>query len=149
MIIVRIQPLAAADNAAALALWEANVRVTHSFVAEEHVLQYKDMVAGILRDRPLDFYGLYSVPEGRLLAFMGVADKDLGVLFVAIDQRGQGYGTQLTRYAVDKLGVRTVDVNEQNTAARAFYEARGFVVHDHSPVDGVGNPYPLLHMRLK
>jgi putative acetyltransferase len=41
-----------------------------------------------------------------------------------------------------------VDVNEQNSAARRFYEACGFVVEGRSELDDQGRPYPLLHMRL-
>ena len=42
----------------------------------------------------------------------------------------------------------TVDVNEQNSVARSFYEACGFVVEGRSELDDQGRPYPLLHMRL-
>jgi putative acetyltransferase len=41
----------------------------------------------------------------------------------------------------------TVDVNEQNVAARGFYEALGFAVVGRSPMDDTGRPYPILHMR--
>jgi putative acetyltransferase len=41
-----------------------------------------------------------------------------------------------------------VDVNEQNVAARGFYEACGFVVEGRSEVDDQERPYPLLHLRL-
>jgi len=50
------------------------------------------------------------------------------------------------RSLADKL---TVDVNEQNTAAVAFYKACGFVVEGRSELDDTGRPYPLLHMRLE
>jgi putative acetyltransferase len=40
-------------------------------------------------------------------------------------------------------------VNEQNTAAVAFYKACGFVVEGRSELDETGRPYPLLHMRLE
>jgi putative acetyltransferase len=45
-------------------------------------------------------------------------------------------------------GELTVDVNEQNTGAVAFYEACGFVVEGRSALDESGRAYPLLHMRL-
>ena len=41
-----------------------------------------------------------------------------------------------------------MDVNEQNSAARGFYEACGFAVEGRSELDDQGRPYPLLHMRL-
>jgi putative acetyltransferase len=44
-------------------------------------------------------------------------------------------------------GALTVDVNEQNAAARGFYEALGFDVVARSLLDETGRPYPILHMR--
>jgi len=38
-------------------------------------------------------------------------------------------------------------VNEQNVDARGFYEALGFAVVGGSPVDDMGLPFPILHMR--
>jgi hypothetical protein len=40
-----------------------------------------------------------------------------------------------------------VDVSEQNTAARGFYEHLGFRVVGRSPLDPSGRPIPVLHMR--
>jgi putative acetyltransferase len=38
-------------------------------------------------------------------------------------------------------------VNEQNDAARAFYERLGFQIVGRSDLDDAGRPFPLLHMR--
>ena len=40
----------------------------------------------------------------------------------------------------------TTDVNEQNERAVGFYERMGFVRTGHSPRDGQGRPYPLIHL---
>jgi putative acetyltransferase len=40
----------------------------------------------------------------------------------------------------------TVDVNEQNPGALAFYLRMGFVARGRSERDGQGRPYPLLHL---
>ena len=42
-----------------------------------------------------------------------------------------------------------LDVNEQNPQAVGFYFKQGFEVIGRSEVDGMGQPYPLLHMRLR
>jgi putative acetyltransferase len=42
----------------------------------------------------------------------------------------------------------SVDVNEQNPQATAFYQHYGFVQTGRSPLDGEGRPLPLLHMNL-
>jgi putative acetyltransferase len=57
-------------------------------------------------------------------------------------------GRMLVQHAQRFQGELTLDVNEQNPAARKFYEACGFVVEGRSELDGSGRPYPLLHMRL-
>ena len=54
----------------------------------------------------------------------------------------------MVRHAQALHGELTVDVNEQNVAARGFYEACGFVVEGRSELDDTGRPHPLLHMRL-
>lgn len=60
--------------------------------------------------------------------------------------RGTGIGSALLSSVVAECGVRTVDVNEQNEQASAFYRRRGFVVIGRSEVDEQGRPYPMLHM---
>ena len=61
----------------------------------------------------------------------------------------QGIGSLLLGYAIDELGARAVDVNEQNPDAVGFYECSGFAVIGRSPLDGQGKPYPILHMALE
>jgi putative acetyltransferase len=41
-----------------------------------------------------------------------------------------------------------VDVNEQNPQGVGFYRHMGFEQVGRSELDGQGNPFPLLHMRL-
>ncbi len=42
-----------------------------------------------------------------------------------------------------------LDVNEQNPQALGFYLKQGFEVIGRTEHDGMGQPYPLLHMRLR
>jgi putative acetyltransferase len=46
------------------------------------------------------------------------------------------------------FGASTVDVNEQNPQAVGFYLHEGFQQVGRSPLDGLGKPYPLLHLSL-
>ena len=70
------------------------------------------------------------------------------MLFIHPDWRGQGIGKLLLNYAVNDMGATKLDVNEQNPLAVGFYEHLGFKVTGRSPVDGMGKPFPLLHMQL-
>ncbi|MNT84650.1 putative N-acetyltransferase YjaB [compost metagenome] len=71
------------------------------------------------------------------------------MLFIAPEHRGEGLGKQLLRYALEHLNADELDVNEQNPQALGFYLKQGFEVIGRSEVDGMGQPYPLLHMRFK
>lgn len=45
------------------------------------------------------------------------------------------------------MGVEFVDVNEQNPAARMFYERMGFKVFKRDETDSEGNLFPILEMK--
>jgi putative acetyltransferase len=82
------------------------------------------------------------------MGFMGMFRSKMESLFIAPEFHRRGAGRLLVGHAQAQHGELTVDVNEQNLAARAFYEACGFVVEGRSELDDQGRPYPLLHMRL-
>ena len=86
--------------------------------------------------------------SGTAMGFMGLSGSKMEALFLAPEFHGRGAGRRLVLYAQSLRGELTVDVNEQNEAARRFYEACGFVVEGRSELDEQGRPYPLLHMRL-
>ncbi len=70
------------------------------------------------------------------------------MLFVLDKARGQGLGAKLMQYAIEELKVKRVDVNEQNPLATGFYQHLGFEVISRSPLDDMGKPFPILHMKL-
>lgn len=82
------------------------------------------------------------------VAFMGVANESLEMLFVSPDERGRGIGKKLINYGIENYGVKELAVNEQNPQARGFYEHMGFKVYKRTDLDEQGGPYPLLYMKL-
>ena len=70
------------------------------------------------------------------------------MLFVHADARGKDIGKTLLNYAVDNLGAKFVDVNEQNGQGVGFYMHMGFRVIGRSDFDGQGRPFPLLHLEF-
>lgn len=53
------------------------------------------------------------------------------------------------RYALEHCHVRYVDVNEQNKKASGFYGHFGFRVIGRDAKDASGEPYPILHLKLR
>ena len=127
-------------------VWEDAVRATHHFLTDERIREFRPLV----RDKYLQMVDLACVRTvtGRIAGFVGTADGKVEMLFVAPHWFHRGVGRRLMDYAIRETGSRLVDVNEQNTAAVEFYRTLGYEVISRSPVDGMGLPYPILHMRL-
>jgi putative acetyltransferase len=123
-------------------LWEASVRATHDFLPDSYIELLKNM----LLTHYLDAVMLVCTRDSRqrITGFAGVAAGKVEMLFIAPQARGTGLGKQLLRYAIEHL-----NANEQNEQAVGFYFKLGFEVIGRSEKDGMGQPYPLLHLRLK
>jgi putative acetyltransferase len=143
----KIRRARAADHGALVALWERSVRATHDFLTEADIGALRPLVGDALSDAALE---LWVLTEGAdvPIGFMGLAGQDIAALFLEPARRRQGGGRRLVAHAqLLRDGDLTVDVNEQNPAARIFYETLGFVVVGRSHVDDAGRPFPVLHMR--
>lgn len=128
-------------------LWELSVRSTHHFLGEEDVERLKPFVVqGLKHIERLFGFREEGAP---FLAFMGIQGDKLEMLFVHPDYSGKGIGRQLVEYAIERLGVRKVDVNEQNPQATGFYKHLGFSVFSRSGQDGQGNYFPILHLEIR
>ncbi len=129
-----------------LAVWEASVRATHHFVGEADIQFFKPIV----RNHALPSVALWCVrgQSNRAVGFVGVLHGKIEMLFIHPAYRAQGLGRTLIEYALEHLDATELDVNEQNGQAVGFYQRIGFVVVGRSDVDGMGKPYPLLHMRF-
>jgi len=128
-------------------VWEASVRATHQFLPDSYI----ELLRNLVLTRYLDAVMLICTKDRqqRITGFAGIAAGKIEMLFIDPDHRGQGLGKQLLRYAIERLNADELDVNEQNPQALGFYEKQGFEVIGRSEVDGMGQAYPLLHMRLR
>lgn len=127
-------------------VWEASVRATHDFLRESDILFFKPLILNEYL-KAVDLRCIRN-EENRIVAFSGVADGNLEMLFIHPDYRGLKMGKALLDYCIKNQEVRKVDVNEQNEQALGFYHKQGFTVMSRSEVDSMGKPYPLLHMEL-
>ncbi|AIQ50709.1 acetyltransferase [Paenibacillus sp. FSL R7-0331] len=130
-----------------LNIWETSVQSTHLFLSEKDIAALRPLVLQGLRG--IDQLLLYTADSKEPLGFMGVQDHKIEMLFVSPGAMGQGIGKKLVTHAIEHLNVQSVDVNEQNPQAHGFYEHMGFYVTDRSELDEQGNPFPILHMKLR
>lgn len=127
-------------------LWEASVRATHHFLKEPDIAFFKPLLSGYFEAVEL---ACVRDENGRMLGFSGIAAGKLEILFVHPDSMGKGIGKALLQHAIEHGKVTKVDVNEDNPQAVGFYEHSGFRTMSRSELDGMGKPFPILHMALK
>ena len=129
-----------------IAVWEASVRATHLFLSDSEILSIKEYVPQALKS--VDKLIITENDEAKPIAFMGIENKTLEMLFITPSERGHGLGKLLLQYGISNYKVNRLTVNEQNPQAKGFYEHMGFHVYKRTDYDEQGNPYPLLYMRL-
>ena len=135
------------DHARLLELWERSVRATHQFLTEADILALKPLVADELAADTIQWWVLVG-DDDAAVGFLGYTRDTIEGLFIDPDHAGKGGGKLLVSHAqAMSAGVLGVDVNEQNEAARHFYERQGFIVVGRSATDSGGRPFPLLHMK--
>ena len=136
-----------ADYQELIIVWEASVRATHDFLSETDIAFYRNLIL----NQYFDLVALKCVKDisGDIFGFLGTTEQKIEMLFVHPNSRGRGIGKALIKYAVQELGIRLVDVNEQNMQAVGFYYALGFTLQKRSSLDGMGKPYPILHLHME
>lgn len=127
-----------------LVIWESSVRATHNFLSDPEINNIKKYVPHALRRVS---HLIVAYDENEPVAFMGINDLKLEMLFVDANQRGNGIGKALITYGIHNLDINELAVNEQNPEARGFYEHMGFKVVERFEFDDQGNPYPILIMK--
>ena len=128
---------------ALLDIWERSVRATHLFLSDAEVKSIKDYVPQALKS----VEQLIVAETEQPIAFMGVQNGRLEMLFLAPEERGKGIGKRLLQYGIENYGIIELTVNEQNPQVVGFYEHMGFETYKRTELDEEGDPYPLLYMK--
>ncbi len=127
-------------------MWENSVKATHLFLSESEIENIKQYVPQILREITDLIIAIND--DNHPIAFMGIKDRKLEMLFVSAEETGKGIGTKLIQCGINYYSINEVTVNEQNPNAKRFYENNGFQVYKRTETDEQGNPYPLLYMKF-
>lgn len=129
-----------------LEIWEKSVKETHLFLSQSEIENIKKYVPQALETVP---YLIIAENENKLpIAFMGISDQKLEMLFVSVEEMGKGFGKKLIEYGIENYSINELTVNEQNPRAKGFYEHIGFKIYKRTENDEQGNPYPILYMKL-
>jgi putative acetyltransferase len=125
-------------------IWHAAVRATHRFLTEQDIAFYAEQV----RDTylPSCRFRVAVGGDDRPRGFLGMTGSKIDALFIDPAHHGQGIGRALVDYAASLSDRLTVDVNEQNEGACAFYRKLGFRQVGRSELDDSGRPFPILHL---
>lgn len=97
-------------------VWDKSVRSSHHFLSEENLTFYRSRIM----DTFFHAVQLYVIRQPNIVAFMGLSDDMVEMLFVLPSEKGKGYGSSLLDFAFTKKHIRKVDVNEQNPEAYQF-----------------------------
>ncbi len=126
-------------------VWERSVKATHLFLSEIEVEEIKTYIPQALKGIP---HLIIAKNENNCpVAFMGIEEQKLEMLFISPEERGKGLGRKLLQHGIENYAVNELTVNEQNSLAKGFYEHMGFQVYKRTDHDEQGNPYPLLYMK--
>lgn len=136
------------DHDVLLDVWLRSVQATHTFVSQADITEMTPQVREYLGSSETDFWVVCDESD-RPMGFMGLGGSQIESLFLAPEFLRRGAGRRMIDHARSLHSELTVDVNEQNADAVAFYQAVGFVVERRSELDDQGRPYPLLHLRWR
>ncbi len=127
-------------------IWEDSVKATHTFLSKEEIESIKQFVPEFIKKVP--HLLIVKTDNNEPIAFMGISNKKVEMLFVKNEKRHQGIGKSLIDYGINNFQINEVTVNEDNNQAVSFYEHLGFKVFKRTNLDEQGNPYPILYMKI-
>ena len=130
-----------------LEVWEDSVKATHTFLSNKEIENIKEYVPQALKS--IAHLVIMENENHKPIAFMGIENNKLEMLFIKNSERGKGIGKQLLTYGIENYNINELAVNEQNPMAKGFYEHMGFKVYQRNGLDDQGNPYPVLYMKLE
>ncbi len=128
-----------------LLIWEKSVLETHNFLSHKDFIEIRE----ILRNFNFEELNVfYQTEQNKIVGFIGLNNTKIEMLFLDPKYIGKGYGKSLMDFAVLNQNANLVDVNEQNTNAKKFYEKYGFEVYERTEKDDLEKDYPILKMKL-
>ena len=126
-------------------LWERSVKTSHHFLNLNEIERIKQYVPNELRKVAKLFVAIEK--SNVLLAFIGIKDNMIQMLFVDDKYVRKGIGSKLVDYVIDNYDIKHVEVNEDNLIAHKFYLNKGFKDLKRKEYDDYNDPYPIIIMK--
>ena len=130
-----------------LEIWEDSVTATHTFLSKSEMNTIKKYVPSTLKR--VSSLIVAESDDNFPIAFMGIEETKVEMLFVKSVERGKGVRSLLLNYGINNYHVSEVTVNKQNPLAQTFYEHMGSKSYKRTELDEQENAYPLIYMRLE
>jgi putative acetyltransferase len=121
-----LRPATAQDAADIAMIHRTAMRVSLAFLPELHTAD-EDLAYFSQRFLPANTVCV-AERDGEIVGYVGFDPDWINHLFVHPDAQGQGLGPRLLAKALEDGRRRRLWTFQQNTRARRFYEARGFVM---------------------
>lgn len=145
----QIKKLSSENYSEIINIWEDAVRATHHFLKEEEILFYRPIIIKYLFP-DCDLYGILPLQTAEnkqsIRGFIGTHADKIEMLFISPLYHKQGLGRRLIEFALNKLKIYKVDVNEENLKALGFYQHLGYKIISRDEFDGNGKPHPIIHL---
>lgn len=93
-------------------LWEASVRATHHFLSENDICEIRSFLPMTINN--VCHLVIATDAHHNPVAFMGIENGMLEMLFVNPSYIGVGIGHSIVQYGIDNFDIKEVTVNEQN-----------------------------------
>ncbi len=99
-----------------LEVWEDSVKATHTFLSTEEIEIIKEYVPEALKN--IKHLIIKENGNSIPIAFMGIENQKLEMLFIKNSERKKGLGKKLLIYGIEKYNINELTVNEQNLNAK-------------------------------
>ena len=126
-----------------LAIWRRASDLAHPFLTTEFQGREAKMIEDVYLPEAETWV---AVAHGDLVGFIALLGNEVGALFVDPDFHGRGYGRALVDHARLLRSHLFLDVFEDNSIGRRFYERYGFRVVNRGLHEPTG--FPVLRMEL-
>ncbi|NVJ97659.1 MAG: acetyltransferase [Alphaproteobacteria bacterium] len=128
-------------------IWHSAVVATHDFLSDDDRAEIADIVKN--RYLPNAEFLVFADANDVALGFMGCTNNNIDALFVDPACHGQGIGKKFIDIIKADHDVVTVQVNEQQPQAHAFYNACEFRDVRRDATDDAGRPFPIVHLEWR